>query len=87
MRLVGGVGLILMGGLFTLGGLVLTGFETLDHDAAATQERSFGLAFAAGITIAGFGSLVGSGFLLRGIGWGVKRVTPLPESDLKGGMQ
>ena len=85
VRLISGVGLVITGGMLTVGGLLLTGLNGFDHEAAASQQgRTGALAFAAGMTIAGFGSLVGGGFLLRGLGWGVKRVTPLPESDMKG---
>ncbi|MFO0577241.1 MAG: hypothetical protein U1A78_24820 [Polyangia bacterium] len=82
LRLVGGSTLLLFGGMFLLGGLVVATLSGRGDTPEAPQQRAAGLAFGAGLSTVGFAGLLGGGFLLRGVGWGIKQVTPLPPSEL-----
>lgn len=82
LRLVGGGTLLLFGGMCLLSGLVVATLSGRGDMPDAADKRTAGLAFGAGMSVAGFAGLLGGGFLLRGVGWGIKQVTPLPPSEL-----
>jgi hypothetical protein len=81
-RLVGGGTLLLFGGMFLLGGLVVATLTGNTDYPETPSARATGLAFGAGLSAAGFAGMLGGGFLLRGVGWGIKQVTPLSPSEL-----
>lgn len=82
LRLIGGGTLLLFGGMFLLGGLVVATLSGRGDTPESPQQRAAGLAFGAGLSTVGFAGLLGGGFLLRGVGWGIKQVTPLSPSEL-----
>lgn len=77
-RLFAGIVLLSFGGAMSLGGLAVGGIYAVpSRSSEDPEEKRFGLLFGAGITAVGFAMVTGGGLLMRKLGWGVLKVTPL----------